>query len=292
MAGGKGSRIRDVAADIPKPMIRIGTKPVLEYGIGTLRDQGFTDIIITVSHLGQVIMDYFGDGREFGVHIQYFIEKQPLGSGGALLRMRDMLTEDFLLLNADVVFHVDLNRFVDYHRRKGGLVTLFAHPNSHPYDSGILVTDENGAVQSWLSKEDVRLLWYRNCVNAGLHIINPVVLDMAGLAPETAGETAEGKTMRVDLDRQILRQLCGTGKMFCYQSPEYVKDMGTPDRYQAVCRDYYSGKVHARDLRKKQKAKFTSLKNTKTQKPYGDWMISNTCGLLGDSLRMRMKQMG
>lgn len=265
MAGGKGSRIRDVASDIPKPMIRIGTKPVLEYGIEALKDQGFTDIIITVSHLGQTIMDYFGDGRDFGVHIQYFIEKQPLGSGGALFRLRDMLTEDFLLLNADVVFHVDLNRFMDYHCRKGGLVTLFAHPNSHPYDSSILVTDENGAVQSWLSKEDARPLWYRNCVNAGLHIINPAALDLAGVAPETAEETTEGKPMRVDLDRQILRQLCGTGKMFCYQSPEYVKDMGTPDRYEAVCRDFFSGKVHARDLRKKQKAIFLDRDGTINQ---------------------------
>ena len=101
MAGGKGTRISSVASDIPKPMIRIGGKPVLEREIECLREQGFTDLIITVSHLGHIIMDYFGDGSRFGVKIDYFVEKTPLGNAGALFRIKDRLTEDFLLLNAD-----------------------------------------------------------------------------------------------------------------------------------------------------------------------------------------------
>ena len=154
MAGGKGTRISSVASDIPKPMIKIKGKPVLEHEIECLRDQGFTDIIITVSHLGNVIMDYFGDGsalspvtgRSFGVHIEYYVEKTPLGNAGSLFKINDKLTDDFLLLNADVMFDVDFNRFVEFHQAHGGLVTLFTHPNSHPYDSGLIIAGKDWSV--------------------------------------------------------------------------------------------------------------------------------------------------
>jgi len=263
MAGGKGTRISSVASDIPKPMIKIEGKPVLEHEIECLREQEFTDLIITVSHLGSVIMDYFGDGSRFGVSIRYFNEETPLGNAGALFKLRDQLTGDFLLINADAIFDVDFNRFVEAHRTHGGLVTLFTHPNSHPYDSGVLIADENGAVEQWLTKEDARPQWYRNRVNAGLHVINPAVLDMTGIDPESVGtEGSEGKIIKVDLDRQILKPLCGTGKMFCYDSPEYVKDMGTPDRYEAVCRDFAAGRVKAKNLKQKQKAIFLDRDGT------------------------------
>jgi D-glycero-D-manno-heptose 1,7-bisphosphate phosphatase len=243
-------------------MIKIEGKPVLEHEIECLRDQGFSDLIITVSHLGSVIMEYFGDGSRYGVQIEYFNEETPLGNAGALFKLRDQLEDDFLLLNADAIFDVDFNRFVDYHKQKGGLVTLFTHPNSHPYDSGVLIADENGAVETWLTKEDVRPQWYRNRVNAGLHVINPAVLDMTGIDPEAVGTVIDGKTIKVDLDRQILKPLCGTGKMFCYDSPEYVKDMGTPDRYEAVCRDFVAGRVKAKNLKQKQKAIFLDRDGT------------------------------
>lgn len=258
MAGGRGTRITSVASDIPKPMIKIGDKPVLEHELECLRRQGFTDIIITVSHLGQIIMDYFGDGskvspatgKPFGVHIEYYFEKEPLGNAGALFKIKEKLTEDFLLLNADALFDVDFNRFVDYHRQHGALVTLFAHANDHPYDSGLLVVDKDNYVQQWLTKEDARPQYYRNIVNGGLHVISPKVLDV------------EINTPKVDLDRQILKPLAGTGKMLCYNSPEYAKDMGTPERYYAACADYKSGKIQGKNLRNKQKAIFLDRDGT------------------------------
>ena len=262
MAGGKGTRISSVASDIPKPMINIEGKPVLEREIECLRDQGFDDLIITVSHLGSIIMDYFGDGSKWGVTIRYFNEETPLGNAGALYKLREELKEDFLLLNADAVFDVDFNRFVNYHKKKGGLVTLFTHPNSHPYDSGVIIADDRGMVEAWLTKEDVRPQWYKNRVNAGLHVINPAVLDMVNVDPDLVGFVVDGKTVKVDLDRQILKPLCGTKKMFCYDSPEYVKDMGTPDRYLAVCRDYASGVVEGKNLERKQKAVFLDRDGT------------------------------
>ena len=244
MAGGRGTRISSVASDIPKPMIKINGKPVLEHEIVNLREQGFTDIILTVGHLGNIITDYFGDGSKFGVNIEYYIEETPLGNAGALFKIRDKLTDDFLLLNADAVFDIDFRRFVEFHKSHGGLVTLFTHPNSHPYDSGIVIADGNGVVLQWLAKEDDRPDYYKNRVNAGLHVISPKVLDI------------DISTEKVDLDRQVLKPLAGTGKMYVYDSPEYVKDMGTPDRYESVCRDFSEGKVKARNLHNKQKAVF------------------------------------
>ena len=271
MAGGKGTRISSVASDIPKPMIKIEGKPVLEHELECLRDQGFTDIIITVSHLGDVIIDYFGDGsgispitkRPFGVHIEYYFENEPLGNAGALFKIKDKLTSDFLLLNADAVFDVDFNRFVAFHRKHGELVTLFTHPNSHPYDSGLIIADKSGVVNQWLAKEDVRPKYYQNRVNAGLHVIAPAVLEQSDIVIEKVGAMGEnGKPVKVDLDRQLLKPLAGTGKMFCYDSPEYVKDMGTPERYYSVCDDYKAGRISGKNLKNKQKAIFLDRDGT------------------------------
>lgn len=151
MAGGRGTRISELFPDISKPMIPVSRinestgeeekRPVLEWEIRSLVAQGFKEIILTVSYLSEQIINYFGNGDAYGVHIEYFVEKQPLGNAGALLKMRDRLgSEPFLLLNADAVFDVDFNRMVRYHQEKGGLVTLFTHPNSHPYDSGIVIS--------------------------------------------------------------------------------------------------------------------------------------------------------
>lgn len=271
MAGGKGTRISSVASDIPKPMIKVEGIPVLEREIECLKNQGFDDIILTVSHLGNIIMDYFGDGsgnspvtgEPFGVHIDYYFEEEPLGNAGALFKIKDKLTSDFLLLNADAMFDVDFNRFVAFHRKHGGVVTLFTHPNSHPYDSGLIIANKNGSVEKWLAKEDERPQYYRNRVNAGLHVINPEVLELVGINADSVGKVGvDGKPVKVDLDRQLLKPLAGTGKIFCYDSPEYVKDMGTPERYYSVCKDCKEGKISAKNLKNKQKAIFLDRDGT------------------------------
>lgn len=250
MAGGKGTRISEISKDVPKPLIKIGDKPILEHELLCLKKQGFTDILITVSHLGDQIINYFGDGSKLGIHIEYFFEKQPLGNAGALFEIKDKLTDDFLLLNADSLFDIDFKRFVEYHKAKGGLATLFTHPNSHPYDSGVIIADSNNKVVRWLNKEDDRPKWYKNRVNAGLHILSKKLISNR---PDTP---------KVDLDRQILKPLAGSGQMFCYDSPEYVKDMGTPDRFYHVLEDYKNGFVTSRNLLNKQKAIFLDRDGT------------------------------
>ena len=162
------------------------------------------------------------------------------------------------MLIADAMFDVDFNRMVKYHKQKNALVTLFSHPNSHPYDSSLLIADEQNCVTAWLTKEDPRPEWYKNRVNAGLQVMDPAVLDAmmarTGLKPEDIGEKdADGNIIKVDMDRQILKPLCGTGKMFCYDSPEYCKDMGTPERFAQVSRDFACGPVKAKNLSKPRK---------------------------------------
>ena len=253
MAGGRGTRISELFPDIPKPLIPIEGVPVLEREIISLRDQGFKDIIMTVSHMGDKIMKHFGDGTKLGVSIQYYNEITPLGNAGALFKLQEQLgDEPFLLLNADAVFDVDFNRMVSFHQEHGGLVTLFTHPNNHPYDSGLIIADKDMSVQSWLAKEDVRPTYYKNRVNAGLHVIDPKILAMVSIEADKIGTVDEmtGKTVKVDLDRQLLKPLAGTGKMFCYDSPEYVKD------------DFKVGRVSAKNLSNKQKAVFLDRDGT------------------------------
>ena len=196
MAGGKGTRISTLFPDVPKPLIPIEGKPVLEREIDCLREQGFKDIILTVSYLGEKIEDYFGNGSRFGVRIKYFYEKEPLGNAGALFSLKDELIDDFLLINADSLFDIDLNKFVRFHEEKGGLATLFVHPNSHPFDSGLIITDKEGLVIKWITKEEERPKWYKNQVNAGIHILSPILLNQKLDLP------------KIDLDSTFVIFLC------------------------------------------------------------------------------------
>lgn len=262
MAGGRGTRIAELFPDIPKPLIPVDGIPILEREIRSLASQGFKDIVLTVGYLADKIISYFGDGSQLGVKIDYYVEETPLGNAGALFRLKEKIGEEpFFLFNADAAFDVDFNRMLDFHKKRGGLVTLFTHPNSHPYDSGLIIDDKEGCVEKWLSKEDERPKWYNNRVNAGLHVIDPKVLELSlnNLEIEPTKGFPKGK---VDLDRQILKPLCGTGKMFCYDSPEYVKDMGTPERFHQVEADYKNGVVQAKNFHNKQKAIFLDRDGT------------------------------
>lgn len=246
MAGGKGTRIASLSADVPKPMLPLAGKPMLEHQLDVLRGQGYTDFILAIGHLGHVVRDYFGDGAAFGVRIRYITEQTPLGTAGAMFYLKEMVEGDFLLLNGDILFDVDIARFARAHAEnaaKGGLCTIFTHPNNHPFDSGIVEADDTGRVTRWLHKEDERL-WYQNRVNAGLHMCGAGVLAFFPEAKKT------------DLDRDILKPMIPEGRLYAYDSPEYVKDMGTPERFAEAERDLAGGLVGAKNLARRQKAVF------------------------------------
>lgn len=269
MAGGKGTRIASVRSDVPKPMINICDKPILEHQIDNLKACGLTDIILVIGYLGDKIKEYFGDGSKFGVTIEYFVEDYPLGTAGALFKM-PQLTEDFLLLCGDVIIDVDFNRFIAFHKEHQAWASLVAHPNGHPYDSSLLVTEidapktvggmpeDTHRVIRWMAKEDERT-YYKNRVNAGIELISPELLKvtMKNFVPRHP-ETPD----KIDLDRDVLKPNIPSGKIFAYDTPEYIKDMGTPDRFYETEKDIESGKVHARNLKNKQKAIFLDRDGT------------------------------
>ncbi len=270
MAGGKGTRIASIASDIPKPMIQICGKPILEHQIDCLKRNGLTDITLVTGHLGHFITEYFGDGSKFGVKISYYEETEPLGTAGALYKIDGLIdsNEDFLLLCGDTIFDVDFSRLIAFHKVHDADATLVAHPNGHPYDSSLLVTEilppahegempqDTHRVTKWLNKEDERL-WYKNRVNAGIEMINPRLLVKA-----KSHLTKE----KIDLDRDILKPAVAgafsESRVFAYDTPEYIKDMGTPDRYYATEADIKSGLVSQRNLSHKQKAIFLDRDGT------------------------------
>lgn len=121
MAGGRGTRIASINAEVPKPMIEICGKPILEYQIECLQRQNMTEIILVIGYLGDVIEQHFGTGEAYGVQIKYIREKEPLGTAGALYYLKSMIKEDFLLINGDIIFDVDIDRFLNVHRKNHAL---------------------------------------------------------------------------------------------------------------------------------------------------------------------------
>ncbi len=281
MAGGMGTRIQSVRSDVPKPMIEINGKPILQYQIENLKEYGLTDITIGVGHLGNVVKNFFEDGSRFGVNISYFTEDNPMGTAGALFKMLDgkacedvhtntIINEDFLLINGDLIFDIDFPRFIKFHKDNKAWASLMAHPNGHPYDGSLLVTEtispnepggmpiRTNRVIKWMSKEDERL-YYRNLVNAGVQIISYELLKETA---KTLVPRHPENPDKIDLDRDVLKPNIMSGRIFAYETPEYIKDMGTPERFYETESDIINGKVHARNLSKKQKAIFLDRDGT------------------------------
>ena len=249
MAGGKGTRISEISQGLPKPMISVCGKPVIEHQIDCLKRQGFTDFIISVGYLKDIIKNYFGDGSRFGINIEYCLEEKPMGSGGALTILREILREDFILINGDIIFDVDINRLLRFHKNNRSLITLTAHPNNHPHDSALIVSDLSGQVTDWIDKNREKGV-YHNSVNAGIHVFSHEVLKCFS------------DVQYLDLDVDIIRPFIKSGKVYAYTTPEYIHDMGTPVRYFQVCKDYDSGIIAAKNLLRPQKAVFLDRDGT------------------------------
>ena len=246
LAGGRGTRIGGMFPDLPKPMIPVEGKPLLRHQVESLADQGIRRITLIVGYRADVIRSYFGDGGNFGVAIDYITEGEPLGTGGALpLAAR----EKTLLLMGDVYVDMDFGRFIRFHDEHNAGVSLFVHPNSHPHDSDAVVIDAQARVTAWKSKHDERHENLRNLAVAGIYIFS-------GSALPT------GEAEKRDLDRDVIAPLVPSGEVFAYRSPEYAKDMGTPERFESVAYDVKNGVPAARNLKNKHRAVFLDRDGT------------------------------
>lgn len=256
MAGGKGTRLASITKDIiPKPMVPLFGKPLLLWQIEQLNTNGITEIIMIIGHLGDTIINYFGDGSKLGVHIKYIEENEPLGTAGAFYYLKDMLKEDyFLLVFGDVFFNIDIERMERFHRDKKSKATLFVHPNSHPFDSDIVSSNGDGKIESFDSKNNTRDYWYNNCVNAGFYILNSSICNQIN------------SPIKTDLEKDLLMKYVENKEsIYAYCSPEYIKDVGTVERIHQTMQDIQNGYIDDKCLKNKQKCIFIDRDGTINQ---------------------------
>lgn len=250
-AGGKGTRMRSMTGDkIPKPMLLMNGKPMLQWQMEQTASYGIREFIVIIGHLGEKIEAYFGDGSEFGYQIHYIWETEPLGSAGSLYGLRDYPADTYLVIFGDVMFQIDMERFLAFHREKGARATLLAHPNSHPGDSDLLLMDNQGRVNGILSKKEKRCGWYHNCVNAGIYLLDRSIVEQMNMP-----------TYR-DMEADVLTPLMSKGDIFGYCTPEYVKDAGTPERFYAVSEAQRKGVWTAKCLKSPQRCIFLDRDGT------------------------------
>lgn len=172
LAGGKGTRLKPYTIAIPKPLVPVGEKPILELIIEKLKTSGFYNIIITVNHLADLIRAYFGDGSKWGVNISYSLEERPLSTMGPL-KLIENLPENFLVMNGDILTDLDLSEFFEYHKNNTGLFTIAAHRRVEKIDYGVLETDSNFNLKGFQEKP-----YYSFLVSMGIYAVNRDVVDM------------------------------------------------------------------------------------------------------------------
>ena len=232
IAGGQGTRIASVNSEIPKAMIPVCGKPIIEYEVELCKRYGYTDFLFIIGYMGDKISSYFGDGSKWGVSIDYYQETKPLGTAGALGYLKDKLTEDFFVFYGDTIVDFDMKSMLEFHQQKKADATLFLHPNDHPYDSDIVDLAPDGRVRKFYNKPHEDRFVSRNIVNAALFIFSPSILTQIEVG------------VKSHIEKNVLPKCLAAGmNLYGYISFEYIKDMGTPDRYYAVCDDVKSGKV-------------------------------------------------
>lgn len=229
LAGGRGTRMGALLGELPKTLAPIGGRPLLQHQLELGRRHGFSEVLLLVGAGAPAIEEFVGDGAWLGLQARLLRDPQPLGTAGALVAALPHLQERFLLLYGDTLLEVDLDRLWTWHGQARSELTLFLHPNDHPQDSDLVEVDAEGRVSRLHPHPHPPGRLVPNLANAALYVVERRVLE--GLPPEP-----------VDLAQQVLPRLLRRGaRVFGYRSPEYIKDMGTPQRYARVQAEYASG---------------------------------------------------
>lgn len=237
LAGGRGERLRPLTDKIPKPLIKIGNEPLLVQQILLLKRYGIKEIWVLSGYLGEKIKKHIGDGKKWHIKIHHLIEDELLGTAGAMKQLEGDIDGDFLVFSGDVILDIDLDRFIKFHRKHSRSdATIIVHPNDHPSDSDLVTIDRDNKVTKLFIRENKTQpdkLLFRNLVNAGVFILSPKIFKYIR------------KGERLDLEKDIFpRLIFANDKIYAYNTPEYIKDMGTLKRLKQVRSDYKSGKIH------------------------------------------------
>lgn len=220
IAGGLGKRLAPLTESIPKPLLPVRGKPVLEHQIAWLKREGISELILCTGYLSEKIESYFGNGSRFGVKICYSVEPKELGTGGALRNAEGFISgRRFISLYGDLLIDIDLRRMLAYHIAKGGLGTLALHPTDHPFDSDMLECSKDGKITAFLGKPRPGQK-FENLGNAGLYCFEPAILK----------NFPEDKSM---LDKEALPKALANGaQLYGFVTFEKIADMGTHERYR------------------------------------------------------------
>ncbi len=231
MAGGKGTRLRPLTYNLPKPMVPIANKPILIHIIELLKQHGFDEIIITLGYLGKKISEMVGNGENLGVTISYAWEERPLGTAGGVKNVEAMLDDTFLVISSDILTDINLSKMLKFHKKSKSVATLALTTADIPVSYGIVVTDENGRIVRFLEKPG----WgevFSDKINAGIYILEPEIL-------RSIEENQE-----FDFSKQLFPLLLEKNHpMFGYIGDYYWLDVGDPKKYIQANRDVLTKKV-------------------------------------------------
>jgi histidinol-phosphate phosphatase family protein len=235
VAGGQGTRIRSISGDvIPKAMVPVAGAPVVVRLLELLARYGVRDVAVLAGHLAGALQAALPrEARKLGIGLEFFVESEPLGTAGGLLAARGFLSEnDFCVVYGDMVIEMDLHRLHEFHCQHGGIATMVTHPNDHPHDSDIVVVDGDSRVRRIVPGKGRALTFLPNRVPAGVYLLAPAALDHI-----RAGGPQD---FIKDVFPELLRH---QGGVFSYHTPEYLRDMGTPERYAMAESDILSGRL-------------------------------------------------
>lgn len=232
LAGGMGTRMKPLTDDIPKSMVPIMNKPLLERSMMNLIKYGIRDIVLSVGHMSEYIQEYFGDGSKFGLNIEYVFESTPLGTGGAIKSAGHLFTDTFLVMNADILCEIDIADLIGYHSSKAASVTIAVTEVINPTAYGVIEYDKDNTALSFTEKPKLSEI-KSNYINAGIYVFEPRVLD----------EIPVGRSVSIERETFPLL-LLKNNKMTVYKGCSYWMDIGTPQKYMQTHEDIMSGKCH------------------------------------------------
>src|SRR5690349_18386388 len=234
MAGGEGTRLRPMTANQPKPLLPVANKPIMEHVLGLLKRHGFADTVVTLQFFAPLVRNYFGDGEDFGMSLQYATEETPLGTAGSVKNAEDALRDGaFLVISGDALTDIDLTAMAAYHKKQGALVTVGLTRVPNPLEFGIIISGDDGRIQRFLEKPTWGQV-FSDTVNTGIYVMEPEVL-----AKVPAGES-------VDWSGDVFPRLVKAGApLYGWVGEGYWQDVGTHESYLKAQADVLSGQVEA-----------------------------------------------